>query len=132
MGYWLGKPQKSYLFLVARPLRGGGGGLRAWPLRKLLKLIFVFFNQSVDYAPFIRNQLSRNLSVRHTGLPTNKLICREASLLKEIKQKCLYVLRNQIRNQFTRHTDIPTDKVIYGGISFLKKERTLFVCLICN
>ena len=29
----LGKPQKNVFFLVARPLRGVEGEVRAWPLR---------------------------------------------------------------------------------------------------
>ena len=30
---FIGKRQKSSFFLVARPLIGGEGGVRAWPLR---------------------------------------------------------------------------------------------------
>ena len=40
----LGKSQKNGLFLVARPLKGGGGVVRAWPLKKLN--FFLFCSQS--------------------------------------------------------------------------------------
>ena len=92
----LGKPQK-FFFLVARPLRGGGGD-KAWPLRK--KNFYRSSKKNTKKIPLSgRATKKRTFFAASLTVKTNVICCRFKILNILVKILCIVYV------EITKHRD---------------------------
>ena len=102
------KGSRKKVFFSGRPLRGGGGEIRGFPLMFFIYLLFIAF-----YLPLSRGGRAKGLS----GLSTKKLTLFAASL-RQIKQHVflrIYAISVQIGISFEWRETFKKFSIFHNG-----------------